>query len=201
MVHGAPHPGSHARWGLRADGREGKIVEADETYFGKPEVAHVSPRRVADGRPYIKGNKPRNSRAIVALVERGGNVRSFHVAVADKTTVNKIVNENIARESQIHTDESQLYNDVADTFFAHETVKHTAKEYVRYWNEVTGQMRPDGKPIVKTTTITTNTVEGYFSIFKRGTKGICIGIWQSTISATITGSHLVTTMATVRRLP
>jgi transposase-like protein len=148
------------------------IVEVDETYFGKPEVAHVSPRRVADGRPYIKGNKARNSRAIVSLVERGGSVRSFHVAVADKETVNAIVNANIARESQIHTDESKLYNDVADTFFAHETVKHTAKEYVRYWNEVTAQMRPDGKPVVVTTTITTNSVEGYFSIFKRGMKGV-----------------------------
>ncbi|MEA2882195.1 MAG: hypothetical protein QOH32_1451 [Bradyrhizobium sp.] len=159
--------------GLGPLGGEGKIVEADETYFGKPEVEHVSPRRVADGRPYIKkGNKKRNSRAIVSLVERGGNVRSFHVAVADKDTVNAIVNENIARESHIHTDESQLYNDVADTFFAHETVKHTAKEYVRYWNEVTDKLRPDGKPVVETTTITTNSVEGYFSIFKRGMKGI-----------------------------
>src|SRR3954470_20311261 len=64
--------------GLEPMGGEGKIVEADETYFGKPEVARVSPRRVADGRPYIKGNKVRNSRAIVSLVERGGNVRSFH---------------------------------------------------------------------------------------------------------------------------
>jgi transposase-like protein len=148
------------------------IVEVDETYFGKPEVAHVSPRRVKDGRPLLKGDKIRNSRAIVSLVERGGNVRSFHVAVADKETVNAIINENIARESRVHTDESQLYNDVADTFFAHETVKHTAKEYVRYWNEVTDKLRPDGKPIVETTVITTNSVEGYFSIFKRGMKGV-----------------------------
>src|SRR3954463_2898606 len=71
------------------------IVEVDEAYFGKPEIAHVSPRRVADGRPYIKGNKARNTRAIISLVERGGNVRSFHVAVADKETVNTIINENI----------------------------------------------------------------------------------------------------------
>lgn len=153
-------------------GGEGKIVEVDETYFGKPETPHVSPRRVADGRPYLKGDKKRNTRAIVTLVERGGNARSFHVAVADKETVNKIINENIARESQVHTDESQIYNDVADTFFAHETVKHTAKEYVRYWNEVTDKMRPDGKPIVETTVITTNTVEGFYSIFKRGMKGV-----------------------------
>jgi hypothetical protein len=42
---------------------------------------------------------------------------------------------------------------------------------VRYWNEVTDKTRPDGKPIVETTTITTNTVEGYFSILKRGIIG------------------------------
>lgn len=153
-------------------GGDGEIVEADETYFGKPEVAHVSKRRVADGRPYLKGEKKRNSRAIVSLVERGGNVRSFHVENADKATVNQIVAANISHESSIHTDESQLYNDVADTFFAHETVKHTAKEYVRYWNEVTDKIRPDGRPVVETTVITTNTVEGYFSIFKRGMKGV-----------------------------
>lgn len=157
--------------GLGPLGGFGKIVEADETYFGKPETPHVSPRRAADGRPYLK--KPRkNTRAIVALVERGGNVRSFHVAVADKATINKIVGENIAKESHIHTDESNLYNDVAGTFAVHETVKHTAKEYVRYWNEVTDKLRPDGKPIVETTTITTNSVEGVFSIFKRGMKGV-----------------------------
>jgi transposase-like protein len=42
----------------------------------------------------------------------------------------------------------------------------------RYWNEVTDKMRPDGKPVVETTTITTNTVEGYFSILKRGIYGV-----------------------------
>jgi len=68
--------------GLEPLGGKGKIVEADETYFGKPDVAYVSKNR--GGRPYIKGNKSRNNRAIVA---RGGSVRSFHVAVADSATV------------------------------------------------------------------------------------------------------------------
>ncbi len=87
-------------------GGEGKIVEADETYFGKPETAHVSPQR--KDRPYLKGNKLRNSRAIVALVERGGNLRSFHVAHADKDTVRRIVTDNIAKEARLFTDESRL---------------------------------------------------------------------------------------------
>lgn len=137
--------------GLEPLGGDGKIVEADETYFGKPDEHYVSPQR--KGRPYIKGNKKRNSRAIVSLVERGGNVRSFHVAVADGSTVANIVNENILRETRLHTDESRLYTKVGALFADHETVNHSAKEYAR------GD-------------VNTNSVEGYFSIFKRGMKGV-----------------------------
>jgi hypothetical protein len=87
------------------------------------------------------------------LVERGGNVRTFHVPVADKPSVQKIVRENIARESRLHTDESVLYRDEDQHFESHETVKHTAGEYVR-------------------DDVHTNSAEGYFSIFKRGMRGV-----------------------------
>lgn len=140
--------------GFTPMGGEGKIVEADETYYGKPETPHESPQR--KGRPY-KYARARNSRPIVALVERGGNVRTFHVPVADQANVEKIVRENIARESRLHTDESKLYFNASSMFAAHETVTHTAKEYVRY---------EDGRAIH------TNSAEGYFSIFKRGMRGI-----------------------------
>jgi transposase-like protein len=136
--------------GLEPLGGEGKIVEADETYFGKPDVAYVSPNR--GGRPYIKGKKNRNNRAIVALVERGGEVRSFHVAVADGATVAGIVNANVKKESRLQTDESKLYKTVGKEFAAHETVNHGRKKYVR------GD-------------VTTNTIESYFSVFKRGMRG------------------------------
>lgn len=147
-------------------GGEGKIVEADETYFGPVEKAKVR-SKTTSGRPFTKSGKsgPANKRAIVALVERGGNLRSFHVAVADKDTVSKIVNENIAKESSLHTDESRLYTQVGENFAEHETVKHSTDEYVRtkfYWE--------DGQP--KTKKIHTNTIEGAFSIFKRGMKGV-----------------------------
>lgn len=134
-------------------GGEGKIVETDETYFGKQETPQPSPQR--HGRPYTgKGTSgPAGKRAIVALVERGGNVRSFHVAVADQATVRKIITENIARESRLHTDESCLYFGADQHFAAHETVRHSAKEYGR-------------------DDVHTNTAEGYFSIFKRGMKGV-----------------------------
>lgn len=89
----------------------------------------------------------------MALVERGGSVRTFHAGVADKDTINKIIAENVAKESRLHTDESRLYNDAKTLVSKHETVKHSAKEYAR-------------------DDVHTNSAEGYFSIFKRGMRGI-----------------------------
>jgi transposase-like protein len=144
-------------------GGGGSIVEADETYYGKPEIEHVSPQR--RGLPYKKA-RAKNTRPIVALVERGGNVRTFHVPVADQATVEKIVTQNIARESRLHTDESKLYFNAADHFTAHKTVKHTAKEYAR--DDV--EIAKDGSITIET--VHTNSAEGYFSIFKRGMRGV-----------------------------
>ncbi len=130
-------------------GGGGGIVEADETYFGKTEEKQLVR---TSGKPFKgKGKGPANKRAVIALVERGGSVRSFHVERADKATVAKIAGENISREARLMTDESKLYKrlDVA----SHERVRHAAKEYAR------GD-------------VSTNSVEGYFSIFKRGMKGV-----------------------------
>jgi transposase-like protein len=134
-------------------GGEGEIVEADETYYGPTEKPRMSPQR--GSRPFTKKGKggPANKRPIVALVERGGKARTFHVAVADKATVSKIVTENVAKESRLHTDESRLYAGSEAWFASHEHVKHSAKEYVR------GDVH-------------TNSAEGFFSIFKRGMTGI-----------------------------
>jgi transposase-like protein len=137
-------------------GGEGGIVEADETYYGPVE----KPRPRAAWRSPVtkKGNHgPANKRPIVALVERGGRVRTFHVPVATKAEINKIVSENIARESRLHTDESRLYNDALDHVAAHKSVRHSGGQYVRY---------EDGEAIH------TNSAEGYFSIFKRGMRGV-----------------------------
>ena len=126
-------------------------VEADETYFGK--VANPRTMR-ADGTPFLKrGSGGANKRAVIALVERGGRVKTFHPEKATKNVVAAILFQNVRREATIFTDESRLYTDVGKQYGAHETVKHSADEYVR------GE-------------VYTNTVEGYFSIFKRGMKGI-----------------------------
>ena len=71
--------------GLTPMGGEGKIVEADETYLRPSRKAACFPKRSG---PFKQAHRsPRNKRSIVALVERGGSVRTFHVAVADKLSV------------------------------------------------------------------------------------------------------------------
>lgn len=134
-------------------GGEGKIVEADETYFGKTEEDR--PRARGRVPKPTKGGKvgPSGKRAVVSLVERGGRVRSFHPAMCDGASVTAIVRENVSRESRLMTDESRLYVRVGGEFASHETTKHGAGEYVR------GDVH-------------SNSVEGYFSVFKRGMKGI-----------------------------
>jgi transposase-like protein len=132
--------------GFSPMGGVGGIVEADETYFGKKANP---PTKTTSGRPFLKKGKAAHK---IAIVERGGSVRSFHVENADKPTIVGIVTENIAKESRLHTDESRMYLGADQFFAAHETINHGAKEYAR------GD-------------VTTNSVEGYFSIFKRGMKG------------------------------
>jgi transposase-like protein len=134
-------------------GGAGSVVEADETYFGKQEEPEPSPQR--KGRPYRTrwGAGPAGKRAVIALVERGGQVRSFHPQQADGVTVAAIVSKNIARETRLMTDESRLYHRVGRLFASHETVTHSRGEYVR------GDVH-------------TNTIENYFSVFKRGMRGV-----------------------------
>jgi transposase-like protein len=139
--------------GLDPLGGAGKVVEADETYFGERENFMPSSNR--GGRPYTKGGRsgPSNKRAVLALVERGGETRTFHLDRATKAAVVKIVTDNVAQESYLHTDESRLYGDADQLFAEHHTVKHSVSEYVRG-------------------SVHTNTVEGVFSVFKRGMVGV-----------------------------
>jgi transposase-like protein len=131
-------------------GGEGKVVEADETYHGRiPEARQTT----KSGRPRSSGGGPGTKRAIIGLVERGGSVRTFHVPSAYMESGASIVRDNVARESRLHTDESKLYHRVGKEFSTHETVNHSVKEYAR------GD-------------VTTNTIESYFAIFKRGMRGV-----------------------------
>jgi transposase-like protein len=148
--------------GLRPMGGGGKTVEADETFIGKNAFSPKGRKK--------PGVAFRN--VVLTLVERGGSARSFHIDTHSMAEINEIARANVHKETAINTDEGSWYNEMSEHFASHDTVHHKSDEYVRYWNEVTKEMRPDGKPLVVTTTITTNTVEGYYSIFKRGMKGV-----------------------------
>ncbi|HBR68302.1 MAG TPA: IS1595 family transposase [Rhodospirillaceae bacterium] len=134
-------------------GGGGGIVEADETYFGKK--SGPVPEKNSRNKEFIKrrGDARKQKRAIVSLVERGGRVRSFHVDSATKDNVASIVVNNVSKEARLHTDESRLYWGAEAHVASHDTIHHAKGEYAR------GE-------------VNTNSVEGYFSIFKRGMKGI-----------------------------
>ena len=120
-------------------------VEVDETYVGgKPRH-----KNKGKGEPKISEKAP-----VVALVERGGRVRSMVVADVTAKTLKNAIRENVDKRAQIMTDEAKQYRGIGKEFEGgHRTVKHSEKEYVR------GDAH-------------TNTVEGYFSIVKRGLNGI-----------------------------
>jgi transposase-like protein len=124
-------------------GGEGKIVEADETYIGKK----AGMPKAKNARGYA------HKRAVLSLVERGGDVRSFHVDNANAANIYPIIDKNLSFESTLMTDEAGLYKTIGRSFADHQSVEHGKDEYVR------GDCH-------------TNTLEGYFSIFKRGMKGV-----------------------------
>jgi len=94
-----------------------------------------------------------NKFTVLTLVDRTGEARSFKIDRADMGTVIPIVRENIDQETTVMTDEATIYKALEVGFEGHETVVHSKGEYGR------GEIH-------------TNTVEGYFSIFKRGMKGV-----------------------------
>lgn len=91
--------------------------------------------------------------AVLSLVERGGTIRSFHVEGTSAAHLVPILCANITKEASVMTDEAGQYAHLGKEFASHEYVNHGAGEYGR------GEVH-------------TNTLEGYFSIFKRGMKGI-----------------------------
>ena len=99
----------------------------------------------------VKGNGTKNT--VLTLVERGGQSRSFHVEGHRRVDVERVMLANIKKDTRLMTDEALQYRALGKEFASHEVVNHTDEEYVR------GD-------------VTTNTVEGFYSIFKRGMKGI-----------------------------
>jgi transposase-like protein len=134
-------------------GGEGKVIEADETYMGKRDGRPSGPSTLVSGFGWVAPPRISTQRKIVALVERGGEVRSFHVDRVTVGTIKDVLFRNADRKSQLMTDEASVYTRAGWQFSAHYSVNHSKEEWVRDIAH-------------------TNTIEGYFSIFKRGMKGV-----------------------------
>ena len=132
-------------------GGEGKIIEIDETYTGfkgdKPAYEFHN-----DGGWRRRGAWS-DKIPVVTLVERGGIARSIKAENVTARELRRIVLAHADTKSDLMTDQAHAYRAIGRQFASHESVNHSADEWVR------------GKAH-------TNTVEGFFSIFKRGMRGI-----------------------------
>ena len=127
-------------------GSGGGTVEVDETFIGYDKT--IKPKHSKKGRGYAHKHK------ILALVDRTtGHAKSIVVDNLKAETLVPILKDNIAKEATIYTDEATQYVSLGREFAEHDFVRHAAGEYGR------GDIH-------------TNTIEGYFSIFKRGMKGV-----------------------------
>jgi transposase-like protein len=128
-------------------GMGGATVEVDETFLGRdPDATRRDP----------KGGVQHKMK-VLSLVEREtGRARSFVIDGLSANDIVPIVEANLSRETRLRTDEATVYAGIGWHFREHETVNHRREEYVRLNDK----------------TVHTNTIEGFFSIFKRGMKGV-----------------------------
>ncbi len=129
-------------------GSGGGVVEADETYWGnsnRSKAGKETKKRLG----HFNGQ---DKQKIVALVERNGSVRSFHMATVTGRSLKSVLNANICPTANLMTDDAHFYRRIGKGFASHQTVNHSSGEYARG-------------------NVTTNTVEGFFSILKRGLVG------------------------------
>lgn len=127
-------------------GGEGQTVEVDETYVGGKERNKHKARR---DKKNIGGV---GKQMVLSLVERGGKVRSQHLASVNPRNLRDILTAQLKRGTAVMTDDAGQYRLVGRDF-PHESVNHGIGEYVRGG-------------------VHTNTIEGYFSILKRGVNGV-----------------------------
>lgn len=131
--------------GLPPLGGNGGIIEIDETYIG------------IDKRKPKPKNGPAQKRKVLSLIDRTtGRSRSMVMDTFKKKDLWPVLMSNVDRNTNIVTDESVIYSNLRPYFRDHASVNHSRGEYVCAEHPV----------------IHTNTVEGFFSIFKRGMKGV-----------------------------
>jgi transposase-like protein len=134
-------------------GGGGTAVEVDETFIGgKAANRGYKPLRIGrKRRRKVRGWHHKEK--VLSLVERGGRVRSYHVKKVTSRELKPIIREQVLADSIINTDEASHYKGLDKEFQGHETVNHSIAEYVRG-------------------SASTQAIENYFSILKRGLVGV-----------------------------
>ncbi len=125
-------------------GGEGENVQVDETYFGTKDALR--------GKTWAEKKGHSKKMSVVTLINKGKS-RTFHVDTANVESIREILVRNVDQRTVLHTDESRLYKRPGQLFAGHESVHHAAGEYYR-----------NG--------VHTNSAENYFSVFKRGMRGV-----------------------------
>lgn len=133
------------------------VVEVDETYVGgrrrKRVSLQVKPGERGQDYPSVLTDKA----AVVSVLQRDGRVRSTHMDRVIAKNLKAAIKEVCAPDAHIITDEAKLYKGLRGEGFKHSSVNHSAYEYARWEDGVC---------------ISTNSVESFFSILKRGINGV-----------------------------
>jgi transposase-like protein len=133
--------------------REAMKADGNEPMGGEGKHLEIDETYQGQRDGYTPDRGTEHKRVVLTLVERGGRARSFHIDRATIAHIMPIVDRHADKLSILNTDEANRYQAIGKEFAEHQAVHHRKGEYVRG-------------------TATTNTIEGFFSIFKRGMKGV-----------------------------